>query len=98
MPPHPKYELKLLSLCLLTCVCLMILSGCTTQPQKTPNVPYQENLKTKCPETLPRLEGNTGQLLAKALLIYQDIYPVCAARHNALVNEINKRERELNNE
>ncbi|MEI9881664.1 hypothetical protein V5014_04985 [Atlantibacter hermannii] len=61
-------------------------------------MPYQENLKTKCQEKLPRIEGKTGQLLAKALLIYQDIYPVCAARHNALVDEINKRERKLNNE
>ncbi|WP_090463416.1 hypothetical protein [Enterobacter sp. kpr-6] len=59
-------------------------------------MPYQENLKTKCPETLPRINGKTGTDIAGALLIYQDIYPQCAARHNALVNEINKRESVLN--
>ncbi|WP_458773799.1 hypothetical protein [Citrobacter portucalensis] len=53
-----------------------------------PNVPYQENLLTRCPEDLPRLQGTTGHDMATALLRYQDIYPVCAARHNSLVNEI----------
>ncbi|WP_421804809.1 hypothetical protein [Jejubacter calystegiae] len=55
-------------------------------------MPFQENLKTKCPENLPRINGNTGRDLAEPLLIYRDIYTECAARHNALVDEINKRE------
>ncbi|MCX9039273.1 hypothetical protein NLN94_09200 [Citrobacter portucalensis] len=51
-------------------------------------MPYQENLLTLCPEELPRLQGEKGHDLAAVLLRYQDIYPVCAARHNSLVNEI----------
>ncbi|HFJ0173572.1 TPA: hypothetical protein ACGSXA_002985 [Escherichia coli] len=61
------------------------------------NVPYQENLLTKCPEKLPRLQGKTGSDLSAALLLYQDIYPACAARHNTLINEIYLR-RKANNE
>ncbi|QFH52315.1 hypothetical protein FR819_20510 [Leclercia adecarboxylata] len=56
-------------------------------------MPYQENLKTKCPETLPRIEGTIGTFVADALLSYQKLYSVCAARHNTLVDEINLREK-----
>ncbi|PPS50413.1 hypothetical protein BWR12_13375 [Citrobacter braakii] len=56
-------------------------------------MPYQENLKTKCRETLPRIEGTTGAVVAGALVEYQNLYSVCAARHNTLVDEINQRER-----
>ncbi|PWF53622.1 hypothetical protein BHT19_0023035 [[Kluyvera] intestini] len=71
----------------------MSLSACSTRPQITPDVPYQENLKTKCPKTLPRLEGTTGAYVAGVLLEYQNLYSVCAARHNTLVDEINQREK-----
>ncbi|WP_144134749.1 hypothetical protein [Kosakonia radicincitans] len=54
---------------------------------------YQENLKTKCPEKLPHLEGTTGFFIGGALLDYQTLYTDCAARHNTLVDEINQRER-----
>ncbi|MHC0463472.1 hypothetical protein CYD30_11800 [Kosakonia cowanii] len=57
---------------------------------------YQENLKTKCPEKLPRLNGVTGAYIAGALLDYQNLYTTCAARHNTLVDEINKREAIVN--
>ncbi|AUP76394.1 hypothetical protein CWS02_06500 [Enterobacter sp. EA-1] len=59
-------------------------------------MPYQENLKTTCPVKLPRLEGTTGAVIAGALLDYQHLYTDCAARHNALVDEINQRESVLN--
>jgi hypothetical protein len=88
-----KFAPKWLSRFLLTCACLMSLSACSTRPQITPDVPYQENLKTKCPETLPRLEGTTGAYVAGVLLEYQNLYSVCAARHNTLVDEINQREK-----
>nr|WP_257393834.1 hypothetical protein [Enterobacter hormaechei] len=75
----------------------MILSGCTTQPQKTSNVPYQESLKRKCQaENLPRIKGHTGADIAVPAIEYQDLYSVCAARHNALIDEMNKRESVLN--
>ena len=93
MRSRVKFAPKWLSRFLLTCACLMSLSACSTKPQPEPGVPYQENLKTKCPEELPRLEGVTGALVAGALLNYQDLYSVCAARHNTLVDEINQRER-----
>nr|WP_241005044.1 hypothetical protein [Serratia marcescens] len=70
----------------------MTLSGCTTTPPTVPNVPFQENLRVKCPETLPRLNGVTGKDISDALLWYFDNYPACAARHNQLVDEINQRE------
>ncbi|WOZ76044.1 hypothetical protein [Kosakonia sacchari] len=57
---------------------------------------YQENLKTKCAATLPRLNGATGAYIGGALLDYQTLYTDCAARHNALVDEINQRESVLN--
>ncbi|WP_086110343.1 hypothetical protein [Xenorhabdus vietnamensis] len=53
--------------------------------------PYQENLLTKCQERLPRLAGMTGNNLANMVIDYAQIYGHCAARHNQLVEEINKR-------
>ncbi|MCI9729735.1 hypothetical protein JNG70_18850 [Proteus mirabilis] len=69
----------------------MILSGCTTKQSTVPNVPYQENLLTKCPTTLPKLNGNAGADLATALLEYIKIYGKCAVRHNQLTDEIRQR-------
>nr|WP_312217004.1 hypothetical protein [Pantoea vagans] len=73
--------------------CLVIISGCTTPPVKTQNVPYQENLKTKCPVNLPRLNGTNGRAAAELLIQWIDIYSTCAARHNQLIDEINLREK-----
>nr|WP_071789287.1 hypothetical protein [Siccibacter turicensis] len=70
----------------------MSLYGCSMPPQPAPNVPFQENLKTKCPAQLPRINGTSGAYVAGALLDYQILYAECAARHNALADEINKRE------
>lgn len=92
MQRRRKYTLKLLNRYLPMSACLMILSGCITPPPKMPNVPYQESLKTKCPVKLPRLNGVTGKDLAGPLINWIEIYSDCAARHNALVDEINKRE------
>lgn len=79
------------------CACLMSLSGCLTPPSKTPNVSYQENLKRKCPtENLPRIKGNTGADVAAPAIEYQNLYSVCAARHNALIDEIELREKSEN--
>ncbi|MGD8163368.1 hypothetical protein [Pantoea sp. FN0307] len=54
-------------------------------------MPYQENLKTKCPVNIPRLNGATGKVLAEQLINWMQLYSECAARHNALVDEINQR-------
>nr|WP_129952930.1 hypothetical protein [Rahnella sp. RFA10(1/100)] len=54
-------------------------------------MPYQENLLTKCPETLPRINGVTGKDIAEPLLLLTPQYADCAARHNQLVDEINQR-------
>ncbi|PPC71288.1 hypothetical protein C1Y42_14475 [Pantoea sp. ICBG 985] len=56
------------------------------------SVPFQENLKTKCPVNLPRLTGTNGRAAAESLNQWIDIYSVCAARHNQLVDEIILRE------
>ncbi|UYV60089.1 hypothetical protein OH655_22405 (plasmid) [Pantoea dispersa] len=56
------------------------------------SVPFQENLKTKCPVNLPRLTGTNGRAAAELLNQWIDIYSVCAARHNQLVDEIILRE------
>ncbi|MCP9267842.1 hypothetical protein M5U04_06935 [Xenorhabdus sp. XENO-1] len=53
--------------------------------------PYQETLLTKCPTQLPKLTGATGNNLATVLMDYSALYGNCAARHNQLVDEINKR-------
>ncbi|TNH44434.1 hypothetical protein EP164_05755 [Photorhabdus luminescens subsp. sonorensis] len=55
------------------------------------SVLYQENLLKKCQETLPRLMGMTGNNLANIVMEYSTLYGNCAARHNQLVDEINKR-------
>ena len=86
-----KFARKWLSRYLLTCACLLILSACTTPPPIKPNVPYQENLLTKCPVKLPRINGVTGKDIAETLLILTPQYSDCAARHNQLVDEINQR-------
>nr|WP_254305154.1 hypothetical protein [Rahnella aceris] len=69
----------------------MILSACTTPLPTKPNVPYQENLLTKCPVKLPRINGVTGKDITEPLLILTPQYSDCAARHNQLVDEINQR-------
>ncbi|EOU9344044.1 hypothetical protein [Citrobacter amalonaticus] len=71
----------------------MTLSACTTTPSPVPNVRYQENLKTKCATQLPRLSGTQGKDAAELLTLYLELYGQCAARHNALVDEINLREK-----
>ncbi|WP_117098472.1 hypothetical protein [Klebsiella pneumoniae] len=53
---------------------------------------FQENLKTKCVVSLPRLAGATGRDAAELLTVYLDLYGQCAARHNQLVDEVNLRE------
>ncbi|WP_071983315.1 hypothetical protein [Klebsiella variicola] len=70
----------------------MSLSACTTTPPPAPSGRFQENLKTKCKVSLPRLAGATGRDAAELLTIYLDLYGQCAARHNQLVDEINLRE------
>ncbi|MEI7408140.1 hypothetical protein [Pectobacterium aroidearum] len=56
-------------------------------------MPYQENLKKKCPvNSLPLLAGNTGTDAAIPLTAWPEIYGDCAARHNQLVDEMNQRE------
>lgn len=98
MPSHQKKSIgKWLSRFLLMCACLLSMSACTTPPLNKPNVPYQENLKIKCQENdLPRLTGTQGTAAAEALNAWPEIYGQCAARHNQLIDEINKRE-EINN-
>ncbi|AVD62438.1 hypothetical protein C4B62_04140 [Serratia marcescens] len=54
-------------------------------------MPFQESLLVKCPEQLPRINGATGKDVSEPLLTYLDIYTLCAARHNQLVDEINQR-------
>nr|WP_246585505.1 hypothetical protein [Yersinia kristensenii] len=66
----------------------MSMSGCSTPARRVPNVPYQENLLTPCPVTLPRLAGNTGTDFSNTLQQYAQLYPDCAARHNQLIAEI----------
>ncbi|WP_086113982.1 hypothetical protein [Xenorhabdus beddingii] len=67
------------------------MSGCTTRPPTVSNVPYQENLLTKCQDRLPKLAGTTGNNLANIIIDYAALYGHCAARHNQLVDEINQR-------
>ncbi|MEX9212846.1 hypothetical protein AB7X03_14200 [Providencia rettgeri] len=67
------------------------LSACTTTPPNGLNVPYQANLLNKCPEKLPRLNGQTGKDAGQVLTEYPEIYGDCAARHNQLVTEIKQR-------
>lgn len=91
MLPPEKYVLRWLSLFLLLCALALSLSGCTTRQPTVLNEPYQENLLTPCQERLPRLAGMTGNNLANILIDYIQLYGHCAARHNQLVDEINKR-------
>ena len=97
MLPPKKYELKLLSLCLLMCALALSLSACTTTPPPKSDEQYQESLLTKCPGELPVLTGTTGNNLSQALTDFLTLYGNCAARHNQLVDEINIR-RNQNNE
>ncbi|HEP0305461.1 TPA: hypothetical protein QIS90_001274 [Providencia rettgeri] len=59
------------------------------------NVSYQANLLKKCPDILPKLEGETGAFAAETLLTMANLYGDCAARHNQLVTEIKQRETQL---
>ena len=90
-----KSELKYSNRFLLMSACLLSLSACSTTPSIKPSVPYQENLLTKCPVKLPRINGVTGKDIAETLLILTPQYSECAARHNQLVDEINQR-KEIN--
>nr|WP_072022056.1 hypothetical protein [Xenorhabdus cabanillasii] len=55
------------------------------------SAPYQENLLTRCQDKLPKLTGTTGNNLVYIIMEYSTLYGTCAARHNLLVDEINKR-------
>ncbi|AVT57996.1 hypothetical protein OA04_13850 [Pectobacterium versatile] len=86
-----SFTQKPLNLFFLMCALVMSMSGCSTTAQSRPNVPYQENLLTRCPVQFPRLAGNTGQDFDQALRAYRTLYSECAARHNQLITDINQR-------
>nr|WP_241810627.1 hypothetical protein [Serratia sp. 14-2641] len=65
--------------------------GCSTRVLSVPSESYQESLLAKCPESLPRLAGPTGNDFDLALKQYSGLYVPCAARHNQLVTEIQQR-------
>lgn len=83
---------KSLNLYLLMSALLMNMSGCSTTPQREPNISYQANMMRTCPERLPRLKGNTGNDFDAALRQCVSQYLDCAPRHNQLVKEIKLRE------
>lgn len=49
---------------------------------------YQQNTLTKCPESLPRIENNSGIAIQNALIEFRSAYIDCALRHNNLVETI----------
>ncbi|HGE6484097.1 TPA: hypothetical protein ACGEHY_005275 [Klebsiella variicola] len=75
------------------CASALTLSACTTKQYQPLSVPYQENLKTKCPVKLPRLTGTNGASAAELINQWTDLYLTCSARHNQLVDEIILREK-----
>ena len=50
--------------------------------------PDQQNLLTKCPETLPELSDGTGQTGALVIKQTASIYHDCKTRHNGLVDAV----------
>ncbi|AIA43444.1 hypothetical protein KPNIH27_19575 [Klebsiella pneumoniae subsp. pneumoniae KPNIH27] len=74
----------------------MTMSACSTTQWKNQSVPFQENLKTKCPVKLPRLAGTNGAAAAELINQWTDLYLTCSARHNQLVDEIILREKKSN--
>nr|WP_282564842.1 hypothetical protein [Providencia rettgeri] len=73
------------------CVLALSLSACTTTPPSVSSESYQENLLTKCPILLPRLNGQTGKHISEPLELFLTLYGNCAARHNQLVDDINRK-------
>ena len=53
--------------------------------------PTQANLLTKCPE-LTKHEGTTGKMVLLTMTTWATEYNECAARHNELVDVIQKTE------
>ncbi len=49
-------------------------------------------MMAECPESLPRMGGNTGAHFDEVLRQLRSMYTTCAARHNQLVREIKQRE------
>ncbi len=64
-----KSEPKLLNLCSLMCVSPEF-AACTTAPPSVSSESYQENLLTKCPILLPRLNGQTGKHVSEPLELF----------------------------
>ena len=91
-PSKSISQRKLLSRYLPAFALLMSTSGCSTNPAPRPSEPYQVILMAECPETLPRLTGNTGAHFDEVLRPLRSMYTTCAARHNQLVREIKQRE------
>ncbi|WP_425353271.1 Rz1-like lysis system protein LysC [Salinicola aestuarinus] len=68
-------------------VSALMLSACsTTLPPAAP--PIQQNLLTRCPETLPALTDGTGRDVVLTMREWAGQYQRCAIRHNGLVDAL----------
>ncbi|GHB32869.1 hypothetical protein GCM10009038_34750 [Salinicola rhizosphaerae] len=50
--------------------------------------PIQQNLKRKCPTTLPALTDGTGGDVVLTMQAWASLYHGCATRHNGLVDAL----------
>ncbi|OLO05206.1 hypothetical protein BTW07_05735 [Salinicola socius] len=65
----------------------MTLCACSTTPQPA-EPPTQQNLKRKCPPTLPPLNDGTGGEITLTMNAWAWQYHDCATRHNGLVDAL----------
>jgi hypothetical protein len=73
---------------------ITVLPACSFLSSKEVNrAPTQANLLIKCPEELPAVTGITGKDLLQSLLEDSDLYNECSARHNALVDALEEKEK-----
>lgn len=80
--------MKLIKIALL--VTFLTFTGCTTYITAAPTV--NANLLVKCPDSLPELEGMTGEHFLALAKSWSTQYRECKIRHNGLVDTLNERQ------
>ena len=85
--------MKLKSLYIVMFASLLMVSGCSTLLPT--GKPYQENLLSLCPTTLPNLTNPDQATSKEVLLVWSEagsMYHDCRIRHNGLVEAVRARQ------
>lgn len=73
-------------------MCALMMTGCAWWKRPGVEPPLQANLLQRCPEFLTEHTGTDGKAVFRTMTNWPLEYNECAARHNGLVDAVQKKE------